>query len=89
MRKSERRGKVFIDWSQNDRHKTTVGAYSLRAQDRPTVSTPLRWEEVEAVAGGGSAQALVFQSAQALERLETGGDPFAPVLELRQRLPDL
>jgi len=89
MRKSERRGKVFIDWSQNDRHKTTIGVHSLRAQERPTVSTPLRWDEVEAVAGGGDPEALVFESFEALDRLEAGGDPFAAVLELKQRLPDL
>ena len=89
MRKSARGGKVFIDWSQNDRHKTTVGAYSLRARERPTVSTPLRWQEVEEVAGGGDPAALVFDSSQALERLETGSDPFTDVLTLNQRLPDL
>ncbi|MGH2745332.1 MAG: non-homologous end-joining DNA ligase, partial [Thermoleophilaceae bacterium] len=89
MRKSERRGKVFIDWSQNDRHKTTVGVHSLRAGERPTVSTPLRWEEVETVAGGGEPERLVFESFQALERLEAQGDPFAPVVELKQRLPEL
>ena len=89
MRKSERRGKVFIDWSQNDRHKTTVGVHSLRARDRPTVSTPLRWDEVESVARAGDQDALVFDAGQALGRLEADGDPFAPVLELEQRLPDL
>ena len=89
MRKSERHGKVFIDWSQNDRHKTTVGVHSLRARERPTASTPLRWQEVEEVAGGGDPEALVYESSQALERLERHGDPFAPVLGLKQRLPDL
>jgi bifunctional non-homologous end joining protein LigD len=89
MRKSERRGKVFIDWSQNDRHKTTIGVHSLRAQERPTVSTPLWWEEVEGVAGGGDPRVLVAESSRALERLEADGDPFAPVLELEQGLPDL
>ena len=89
MRKSERRGKVFIDWSQNDRHKTTVGVHSLRAQDRPTVSTPLAWHEVEEAAGADDGNALVFDSAEALERLRQDADPFAPVLELRQSLPDL
>ena len=89
MKKSERHGKVFIDWSQNDRHKTTVGVHSLRARERPTVSTPLLWEEVEQVAGGGEPAALVFESDRALERLEDAGDHFAPVLQLEQRLPDL
>ncbi len=89
MRKSERHGKVFIDWSQNDSHKTTVGVHSLRAREHPTASTPLRWGEVEEVAGGGDPEALVYESSQALERLERHGDPFAPVLGLKQRLPDL
>ena len=89
MRKSERPGKVFIDWSQNDRHKTTVGVYSLRARERPTASTPLAWEEVEQVAGGGDPDDLVFESHDVLERQQELGDLFAPVLELRQRLPDL
>ena len=89
MKKSERAGRVFIDWSQNDRHKTTVGVYSLRARQRPTVSTPLRWEEVERVAGGADPEELVFESHEVLERTEEHGDLFAPVLELKQRLPDL
>jgi bifunctional non-homologous end joining protein LigD len=85
MAKAERPGKVFIDWSQNDRHKTTVGVYSLRARERPTVSTPLAWEEVET----GDAPALVFEAGDVLERLEEHGDFFLPVLEREQRLPDL
>jgi bifunctional non-homologous end joining protein LigD len=89
MSKAERRGKIFIDWSQNDRHKTTVGVHSLRAQERPTVSTPLRWEEIEEVAGGGGSERLVAESSLALERLEASGDPFAPVVKLEQRLPAL
>jgi bifunctional non-homologous end joining protein LigD len=89
MSKAERRGKIFIDWSQNDRHKTTVGVHSLRAQERPTVSTPLRWEEIEEVAGGGGSGKLVAEPSLALDRLETSGDPFAPVVKLEQRLPAL
>ena len=89
MKKSERAGKVFIDWSQNDRHKTTVGVYSLRARERATVSTPLRWEEVERVAAGGDAGELVFEPHDVLERAEELGDLFAPVLQLKQRLPSL
>jgi bifunctional non-homologous end joining protein LigD len=89
MSKAERRGKIFIDWSQNDRHKTTVGVHSLRAQERPTVSTPLRWEEIEEVAGGGGSERLVAESSLALERLEASGDPFEPVVKLEQRLPAL
>ena len=85
MKKELRHGKVFIDWSQNDRHKTTVGVYSLRARERPTVSTPLAWQEVET----GDADALVFESGELLERVEELGDPFEPVLASRQELPDL
>ena len=85
MKKELRHGKVFIDWSQNDRHKTTVGVYSLRARERPTVSTPLAWPEVEA----GDADALVFESGELLERVEELGDPFEPVLASRQELPAL
>jgi bifunctional non-homologous end joining protein LigD len=85
QRKELRRNKVLIDWSQNDEHKTTVGVYSLRARERPTVSTPLAWAEVEA----GDPDALVFEADQVLARVEEHGDLFAPVEELRQRLPDL
>ncbi len=80
-----RKGKVFIDWSQNDRHKTTVGVYSLRARERPTVSTPLSWDEVE----GGDADALVFEAGDLLDRVEERGDLFEPVLGTEQELPDL
>ncbi len=85
QKKELRKGKVLIDWSQNDEHKTTVSVYSLRARERPTVSTPLSWEEVEA----GSPDALVFEAADVLERVEEHGDLFAPVAELEQRLPEL
>ena len=87
MRKDLRPGKVFVDWSQNDEHKTTVAAYSLRAKERPTVSTPLRWEEVEAVVGSGDPDELVFTAADVLERVAEHGDLFAPVLSLEQALP--
>jgi bifunctional non-homologous end joining protein LigD len=83
QKKELRNGKVLIDWSQNDEHKTTVGVYSLRARERPTVSTPLAWEELE------QPEALVFEAADVLERVERDGDLFAPVAELRQELPDL
>jgi len=89
MRKDRRAGKVFVDWSQNDEHKTTVAAYSLRAKEQPTVSTPLRWEEVEAVTESEDPDELVFTSADVLERVAADGDLFAPVEELRQELPDL
>ena len=85
QKKELRKGKVLIDWSQNDEHKTTVSVYSLRARERPTVSTPLDWDEVEA----GDPDAHVFEAADVLERVEERGDLFAPVLELEQRLPEL
>jgi bifunctional non-homologous end joining protein LigD len=83
QRKELRKDKVLIDWSQNDEHKTTVGVYSLRARDRPTVSTPLAWDELEDPA------ALVFEAADVLERVDEHGDLFAPVAELQQELPSL
>jgi len=87
MKKSLRDGKVFVDWSQNTASKTTVAVYSLRARERPTVSTPLRWEEVEAVdCGDAPAASLSFEAAQVLARVEQHGDLFAPVLELKQDL---
>ena len=85
QRKELRKNRVLIDWSQNDEHKTTVSVYSLRARDRPTVSTPLSWDEVEQ----GDADALVFEAEDVLARVEEHGDLFAPVAELKQRLPDL
>ena len=85
MAKKERPRKVFIDWSQNDEHKTTVCVYSLRARERPTVSTPLSWEEVEA----GDPDALVFEAGELLERVEDVGDLFEPVESLQQKLPRL
>lgn len=84
MRKSLREGRVLIDWSQNDRHKTTVAAYSLRARERPTVSTPLAWDEVER-----EDCQLVFEAGELLDRVADVGDLFAPVLELEQELPAL
>jgi bifunctional non-homologous end joining protein LigD len=89
MKKVERGGKVFVDWSQNHRSKTTIAVYSLRARERPTASTPVKWEEVEAAAGSGDGSDLVFEAGAVLERIERHGDLFAPVLELEQELPDL
>ncbi|MGN6217575.1 MAG: DNA ligase D [Solirubrobacterales bacterium] len=87
MSKAKRPGKVLIDWSQNDRHKTTVCVYSLRARERPTVSTPLEWGEVEQALEAGEAEALVFDHAAVLERVGTKGDLFAPLLSEEQELP--
>jgi bifunctional non-homologous end joining protein LigD len=86
--KDLRGGKVLIDWSQNDPNKTTVNVYSLRARDRPTVSTPITWDEVAACAESGDPNRLVFDSAAVLERVEKQGDLFEPVLKLRQQLPE-
>ncbi|HEX2058764.1 MAG TPA: non-homologous end-joining DNA ligase [Actinomycetota bacterium] len=85
--KEARRGKVLIDWSQNDDHKTTVSVYSLRARPRPTVSTPVTWDEVGAAASSADASKLVFEHDEVLRRVEEHGDLFEPVLKLRQKLP--
>jgi len=89
MKKVERGGKVFVDWSQNHRSKTTIAVYSLRARERPTASTPITWEEVEAAADSGDGSSLVFEAGEVLKRIEQHGDLFAPVLELQQELPEL
>lgn len=89
QRKDLRSGKVLIDWSQNTRSKTTVGVYSLRARPRPTVSTPVSWTEVEAALEADDAAALVFEASEVLERVARAGDLMAPLLTLRQELPDL
>jgi bifunctional non-homologous end joining protein LigD len=88
-KKTDRSGKVLIDWYQNNERKTTIAVYSLRARERPTVSTPVTWEEVEAVAESGDGSGLVFEAGDVLERIEEHGDLFAPVLELEQKLPQL
>jgi bifunctional non-homologous end joining protein LigD len=87
MQKSLRSGKVLVDWSQNDDHKTTVNVYSLRAKDYPTVSTPVTWEEVEAAVRRRNATSLSFDSKEVLKRVEKMGDLFGPVLTLKQKLP--
>jgi bifunctional non-homologous end joining protein LigD len=87
MTKARREAKVLIDWSQNDRRKTTVCAYSLRATERPTVSTPLDWEEVRAALDARDPARLVFEAGDVLRRVAERGDLFAPVLSLVQRLP--
>jgi len=87
MEKKLRKGKVFIDWSQNDDHKTTVCVYSLRAKDQPTVSTPLQWKEVERAFKAGAGSRLVFDAQEVVRRAKKLGDLFAPVLTLKQKLP--
>ncbi|HWC10402.1 MAG TPA: non-homologous end-joining DNA ligase [Acidimicrobiales bacterium] len=87
MAKDLRKGKVFIDWSQNDPVKTTVCVYSLRARERPTVSTPLTWDEVERVAAKEAPDLVAFEADAVHQRVERDGDLFAPVAELEQQLP--
>jgi bifunctional non-homologous end joining protein LigD len=86
--KERRKGRVLIDWSQNDAHKTTASVYSLRARERPTASTPLEWEEVEAAAERGDAAALVFSVDDLRRRIAAKGDLYAPLLTQKQELPE-
>ena len=87
MAKALRKGKVFVDWSQNDEHKTTICVYSLRAKEAPTVSTPVTWSEVENCLKKKKADLLRFRCDQTLSRVEKHGDLFEPVETLKQRLP--
>ena len=87
MSKSQRTGKVFVDWSQNDQHKTTVCVYSLRATTHPTVSTPISWDEAAGAIKRKDAAPLIFQADQVLKRIDRLGDLFEPLLKLKQRLP--
>jgi bifunctional non-homologous end joining protein LigD len=86
MSKAGRKGKVFVDWSQNDEHKTTICVYSLRAKEEPTVSTPVTWDEVENCLKKKNANLLKFRSDQVLARVDKSGDLFEPVENLTQRL---
>jgi len=87
MSKALRKGKVFVDWSQNDEHKTTICVYSLRAKEEPTVSTPVTWDEVAYCLKRKKADLLRFRSDKTSSRVEKMGDLFAPVEELKQKLP--
>jgi DNA end-binding protein Ku len=87
MKKSLRPCKVLVDWSQNDPHKTTICVYSLRARERPTVSTPVTWEEVRSCSRKKDAALLSFDAQEVLRRTEEKGDLFAPLLSLKQKLP--
>jgi bifunctional non-homologous end joining protein LigD len=89
MRKDLRAGKIFVDWSQNDEHKTTIGVYSLRAREHPTVSTPVTWDEVQKLLRKKDAKHLTFEAPQVLERVKDSGDLFGPVEKLVQKLPGL
>ena len=87
MSKAMRKGKVFVDWSQNDEHKTTISVYSLRAKEEPTVSTPVTWDEVGNCLKKKRADLLKFRSDKTLARVGKMGDLFAPVEKLKQKLP--
>ena len=87
MSKALRAGKIFVDWSQNDEHKTTICVYSLRAKDQPTASTPVTWEEVAETVKKKNAKRLIFRCEQTLARVEKLGDLFAEVETLKQKLP--
>jgi bifunctional non-homologous end joining protein LigD len=89
MHKALRKGKVLVDWSQNDDKKTTVTVYSLRAKERPTVSTPVTWDEVAAAHKKKQASRLTFEPEAVLKRVKKQGDLFSPVLSLQQKLPAL
>jgi bifunctional non-homologous end joining protein LigD len=89
MKKAVRTSKVFVDWSQNDEHKTTISVYSLRAREYPTVSTPVSWDEVEQALKKKDAGLLVFEAKDVLARVEKMGDLFEPVQKLTQKLPQL
>jgi len=89
MAKVDRRGKVFVDWSQNHQKKTTIAVYSLRAREHPTASVPLQWREVERTAKGGDTEKIRFEIPEAVKRVEKEGDLFEPVLKLKQKLPAL
>jgi bifunctional non-homologous end joining protein LigD len=89
MKKAIRTNKVFVDWSQNDEHKTTISVYSLRARERPTVSTPVTWDEVSRTLKKKDAGLLVFEADAVLKRVDKMGDLFAPLLTLKQKLPKL
>jgi bifunctional non-homologous end joining protein LigD len=89
QKRSLRGGKVLVDWSQNDEHKTTACVYSLRARERPTVSTPVSWDEVEGALEREDPDLLVFEAGDVLARVEQHGDLFNPVLKQKQKLPEL
>ena len=87
MSKAVRKGKVFVDWSQNDEHKTTICVYSLRAREEPTVSTPVTWDELENCLKKKKTDLLRFRSDKVLIRVDKLGDVFEPVEKLKQKLP--
>ena len=89
MSKAKRKGKVFIDWSQNSEHKSTAAVYSLRARSNgPFVALPMTWDELKRIAKKADARGLFFEPAAALKRVKKTGDLFAPLLKLKQKLPE-
>jgi len=89
MAKNFRIAKVFINWSQNDASKTMVGVYSLRAREKPFVSFPLAWQELEGVTGQSDPEQLLVTPGEAVRRVERTGDLFHEVLVKQQKLPHL
>jgi bifunctional non-homologous end joining protein LigD len=89
MAKQERRAKVFINWSQNDASKTMICVYSLRAREKPFVSFPLEWRELEELVGLDDPARLQVMHAEARIRVEKKGDLFREVLVKEQKLPHL
>jgi len=89
MDKKYRKAKVFINWSQNDASKTMICVYSLRAREKPFVSFPLEWKELENLAGSGDPEKLQVMTSEAVSRVEKKGDLFQEVLVKKQKLPHL
>jgi bifunctional non-homologous end joining protein LigD len=89
MAKEYRKEKVFVNWSQNDSSKTMICVYSLRAREKPVVSFPLAWKELENLAGLGDPKKLQVLHSEAVSRAEKHGDLFKEVLVRRQKLPHL
>ena len=88
MAKAKRTGRVFIDWSQNSQHKSTVSVYSLRATaGKPFVAMPVRWNELKNATAKNDPASMFFEPDAALKRLKKVGDLFAPALRLKQKLP--
>jgi bifunctional non-homologous end joining protein LigD len=89
MTKRLRPGRVLVDWSQNDRHKTTVNVYSVRAKAQPTISAPVGWDEVRRCRDDGDPELLQFRPDDVLARVAADGDPFAILLSAQQELPQV
>lgn len=89
MAKQMRKGKIFINWAQNGTSNTTVCVYSLRASEKPTVSTPLTWDELDSIASSGDPDTLQFLSSDVIDRVLKYGDLYADLLTRKQKLPYL